>query len=352
MDRIDREYFLRAIGSAPMKEISPEDISVKCPICGDSKIHRNAKRLHIYTKNGKTLVHCFNGDCPVQQRSVHRFLEEFYPNIFPQYRQEKFREKLLQGKLQEEINSFSGNGENTGELKDVFDFGKDEQKSEPMETKSYDADIICQDLSSYFKEVQGTPAEAYLLSRGFTLSDLEGIPLYYANINLKIGETNYPLVNSIVIPMMYKGVMYGFYSRSISEKKFYTYNHEHNMGYKLWNYFNIDRDQPVYIFEGIFDALSAYKCGVRNVIACMGAKIPLERIKELKDPIFFLDNDKTGLINALNYCNKGYKVVVLPEGYPKDANEILLKGYDVKSLINNYTYSGIMGVIKIRQRLS
>lgn len=344
MDAIDKDFFLQAIGTAPMKEISPEDISVKCPICGDSKFHRNSKRLHIYTKNGKTLVHCFNGDCPVQQRSVYRFLEEFYPSLFPQYRQEKFREKLLQGKLQEEIKGF-GNSE----VKDVFDFGT--ESKEPVSPK-YEADIICQDFSQYFKDVSGTPAEAYLLSRGFTLSDLEGIPLYYANINLKIGETNYPLVNSIVIPMVYKGVMYGFYSRSISEKKFYTYNHEHNMGYKLWNYFNIDRDQPCYIFEGIFDALSAYKCGVKNVIACMGAKIPLERINELKEPIFFLDNDKTGLVNALNYCNKGYKVVVLPEGYPKDANEMLLKGYDVKSLINNYTYSGIMGVIKIRQRLS
>lgn len=347
MNNIDKRYFLQAIDGSQMKEISPEDISVKCPICGDSKIHRNSKRLHLYTKNDKTLVHCFNGDCPVGQRSVFSFIRDFYPSLLEAYRHDKFREKIENGTLQTEVRSMSENHE----VKDIFDFGDKEQDT-PAETKSYDADIICQDFSQYFKEVQGTPAEAYLLSRGFTLSDLEGIPLYYANIQLKIGETNYPLVNSIVIPMVYKGVMYGFYSRSITEKKFYTYNHEHNMGYKLWNYFNIDRDQPVYIFEGIFDALSAYKCGVENVIACMGAKIPPERINELKEPIFFLDNDKTGLVNALNYCNKGYKVVVLPEGYPKDANEMLLKGHDVKSLINNYTYSGIMGVIKIRQRLS
>lgn len=349
MNNIDKRYFLQAIDGSQMKEISPEDISVKCPICGDSKIHRNSKRLHLYTKNDKTLVHCFNGDCPVSQRSVFSFLRDFYPTLLEAYRHDKFREKLESGMLQTEVKSMSDpqdvfNFKN--EVKDVFDFGPKESKPE------YSADIVCQDLSQYFTSVNGTPAEAYLLSRGFTLQDLEGIPLYYANINLKIGETNYPLVNSIVIPMVYKGVMYGFYSRSIAEKKFYTYNHEHNMGYKLWNYFNIDRDQPCYIFEGIFDALSAYKCGVKNVIACMGAKIPLERIKELKDPIFFLDNDRTGLVNALNYCNKGYKVVVLPEGYPKDANEMLLKGHDIKSLINNYTYSGIMGVIKIRQRLS
>lgn len=345
MNNIDKRYFLQAIDNAPMKEISPEDISVKCPICGDSRIHRNSKRLHLYTKNDKTLVHCFNGDCPVGQRSVFSFIRDFYPALFEAYRHDKFREKIENGTLQTEVRSMSENYE----VKDIFDFGDKDVKPE---TKTYDADIICQDFSQYFKNISGTPAEAYLLSRGFSLQDLEGIPLYYANVNLKIGETNYPLVNSIVIPMVYKGVMYGFYSRSITEKKFYTYNHEHNMGYKLWNYFNIDRDQPVYIFEGIFDALSAYKCGVKNVIACMGAKIPLERIKELKEPIFFLDNDKTGLVNALNYCNKGYKVVVLPEGYPKDANEMLNTGKDIKSLINNYTYSGIMGVIKIRQRLS
>jgi DNA primase len=82
--------------------------------------------------------------------------------------------------------------------------------------------------------------------------------------------------------------MYGFYSRSIGTKMFCTYNNELNIGYKVWNWFNVDKTKTVYIFEGIFDGISS---GLTNIIALMGAKLPDERLKELKDPVFCLDND-------------------------------------------------------------
>lgn len=345
INNIDKEYFLKAVGTAERKDISDSDISVKCPVCGDSKYHKNVKRLHLYEKRGNTLVHCFNGDCPVGQRTVFTFLRDFYPTLLDSYRHEKFREKLANGELLNNIQPEST------EVVDVFK--TDVFKTDPITNKkTYTAPILTQDLTQYFQDIKGTKSEAYLLTRGFTLNDLESVKMFHANIDLTIGDKKYPLRDYIVIPMYYNGVMYGFYSRSTQDKRFYTYNNDYNLGYKLWNYFDIDRDQDCYIFEGIFDALSMYK-DYKNVIACMGAKIPQERIDELKSPVFFLDNDKTGLLNSLEYAKKGYKVVVLPPDIKyKDANEMMLNGINILNLAKNNTYSGIMAIIKIRERLS
>ena len=57
----------------------------------------------------------------------------------------------------------------------------------------------------------------------------------------------------------------------------------------------------------------------------MGAKIPEERLKELKKPIFVLDNDRTGILNSINYAERGYSVYVQPNEYKeKDMNELML----------------------------
>lgn len=353
INNIDKEYFLKAVGSADRQDISEADISVRCPICGDSKYHKNVKRLHIYEKRGNTLVHCFNGDCPVGQRTVFTFLRDFYPILLDSYRHEKFREKLQNGELLNNINI--NNSKTSGKTDiDVFksDIFKESTDIDTTDKKVYTAQILTQDFSQFFQGIKGTKSEAYLLTRGFTLNDLDGVNMFHANIDLTIGDKKYPLRDFIIIPMYYNGVMYGFYSRSTQDKRFYTYNNDYNLGYKLWNYFNIDREKDTYIFEGIFDALSMYK-DYKNVIACMGAKIPQERIDELKSPVFFLDNDKTGLLNSLEYAKKGYKVVVLPPDIKfKDANEMMLNDINILNLAKSNTYSGIMAIIKIRERLA
>jgi DNA primase len=115
--------------------------------------------------------------------------------------------------------------------------------------------------------------------------------------------------------------------------------------------FKINKNEPVYIFEGIFDAISS---GLQNCIALMGAKIPEERLKELKYPVFVLDNDKTGLLNSLEYSKTGYNVFVQPDLYKeKDMNELYLnhKDINISEMIKNNLYSGIMAQIKIQQKM-
>lgn len=378
LDFIDKKYFKLAIGNNLGRE-TDVDISAKCPICGDSKIHANEKRLHLYAKNGITLVHCFNGDCQVVPQSLGKFLKFFYPDLYSSYRREKsfrnisdFKNNFLSSnvesgsdsedifkKIKTDIEAKADSGTDSELLKSEAKAGETEAKANE---KRYDVvKLATFDYSSFFVRIKDSEeAISYLKSRHFDLKDTEDLlgDWYISKINMNIGERFYNLKDSLIIPLYVpldelgsKFAMYGFYSRSISSKTFCTFMPEANQGYKIWNWFNINKEEPVYIFEGIFDALSAYHSGIRNVIACMGATIPNERINELKDPVFCLDNDKTGFLNALKYC-KNYKVLVLPDDVKqKDMNEMLKAGLDIKSLIQNNIYKGIMAEIKIRKKL-
>lgn len=331
IDRINKKFFLMAVGNSIRGKESDIDIAVRCPICGDSHKKKNSTRLHLYHKNGSDLVHCFNGDCILNSnRTVYSFLRDHYPNLLAQYKRENFgqtMEKLAQGDS------------------DVFAGFKKEQ---PKET----ADITVHDLTPYLQAIDEVPeALEYLKNRGCDYKESKFGKWYFGNQDLKIGETLYPITGSIIIPLYYNDQMYGFYSRSIYDKMFYTYNPEQNIGYKIWNWFNIDKNKPVYIYEAIFDAIAGE---LNNSIALMGAKIPDDRLNELKYPVFVLDNDKTGLLNSLEYCRKGHQVYIQPDKYPeKDMNEFILNypEINVSDVIISNLYTGISAEVRIKSKL-
>lgn len=330
LDRLDVKYFKLAVGLDAVGQESDVDIAARCPVCGDSRTHKNKKRLHLYTKGTITNVNCFNGDCAVHNKTMYSFLRDFFPALLNQYKKENFGNTMA--KLAK------------GETDDVFgQFKKEEPKKE--------SEVLVHDLTPYLQDISEVPkALDYLQNRGYSYKEYKYGKWYYGFQDLKIGETMYPITNSIVIPLYYNNVMYGFYSRSIVDKRFYTYMHDSNIGYKIWNWFNIKKDQPVFIYEGIFDAIAG---GLPNSIALMGAKMPQDRLDELKHPVFVLDNDKTGLINSLEY-SKRYNVYIQPEKYiEKDMNEMMLNNPDVEvsDVIQNNIFSGISAQVRIKAKL-
>lgn len=326
---LDVKYFKLAITSSKIKSESSNEIVCRCPVCGDSKKSHSKARLHLYEKNNLTFVNCFNGDCPVHNKTVYTFLRDFYPNLLSDYIREK-RIKNLQFLNEIDIN----------EIK-------------PFEKPK---DLITQDLSYLFEDIElHSNAVNYIKSRNVKYEKQFG-QWFYANINLNIGGKNHNLSDSIVIPLYTpKYEMYGFYSRSIKYKHFSTYINEKNSGYKIWNWFFINKNEPVYIFEGIFDAITAINAGLKNSIACMGAMLPDDKLKELKHPILCLDNDKTGLNNTLKLVQKyNLDAFIMPDDYNvKDLNEFKNKYFniDIKNLIKNNTFSGIYTIIVLRNRL-
>jgi hypothetical protein len=329
IDRINRKFFLMSVNGQRIGKNTDNDIAVRCPICGDSKKNKRSTRLHLYTKDGYDgdQVSCFNGDCPVQNKTVYSFLKNFFPSLLEQYKRENFSNKIE--KLSEG---------------DVF-----ESLSKSNKTSNTKDDILLHDLTPYLRDISEVPeALEYIKGRKIQYSPDRYGQWYFGYQDLKIGEKIYKITDSVVIPLYKENKMYGFYSRSIKSKEFYTYNPDANVGYKVWNWFNIKKDEPVFIFEGIFDAISG---GLPNSIAMMGAKIPAERLKELKKPIFVLDDDKTGRINSINYANMGYDVFVQPHGYAKDMNANLLNGVDTTSLILNNIYGSISAITRIKSKM-
>lgn len=335
LNTIDIRYFKQAVGLDNIGKETSIDITARCPVCGDSRSNKRMKRLHLYIKNNVTNVNCFNGECASHNKTVYGFLLDFFPALLSQYKRERFTDTLE--KLAR------------GETDDVFASIKkvlvvpviQEQKKE----------VLVQDLSSFFMGINDVPeCIQYLSNRGINYNESKYGKWYFGFQDLTIGGILYKTTNAVVIPLYYEGIMYGFYSRNIYEKTFYTYNNSVNIGYKLWNWFNVDKNKQVYIFEGIFDAISS---GLDNVIALMGAKLPNDRLKELKQPVFVLDNDKSGFINSLQYC-KSAPVYIQPTKYiEKDMNNLMLKypELNLAELITSNLYSGIGAEVRIKSQL-
>lgn len=329
IDKINKKYFFLAIGNSKIGKEHDNDITARCPICGDSNTKKHSTRLHLYNKNNIDLVHCFNGGCSLNDKNytMFSFLKTFYPTLFDSYKSE-----TSMSSLQKLLNEDAF--ENITVLPTI--------KEKPITTHN---------LFDYFSPIEKhNEALLYLGKRGYFYNEQYG-KFYFGFQDLQIGDKLYKITNCIIIPLYFEEEMYGFYSRNIANKEFWTYMPEVNIGYKIWNFFGIDKNRECYIFEGIFDAISS---GLKNCIALMGAKIPQERLNELKKPVFVLDNDKTGLINSLGYAKQGYSVYVQPDKYKeKDMNELMLNNKDlnIAEMIKQNIYSSIMAQVKIQQKL-
>lgn len=325
IDSINKKYFLIAVSSALIGKITDDDIAVRCPVCGDSQKKKNSTRLHLYHSNGnnRDYVNCFNGDCSLNSpRGVYSFLKDFYPSLIDGYKRENFTNTI----------------ENLSKTEDVF------------KTFKKKVDIKTYDLSQFFIKIEDSQeCLDYISGRGLEYNKEKYGQWYYGITDIIINDTMYKINNSVIIPLYYEGEMYGFYSRSIDKKDFYTYMDSANTGFKIWNWFNIDKTKPVYIFEGIFDAIAS---GLDNSIALMGAKIPNERLDELDNPVFVLDNDKTGIKNAIFYSDK-YNVFVQPDDIlQKDMNEILTKtNINPSTLIKENIFRGISAQTRLKPKL-
>ena len=319
LDPLDVRYFKLAVGSPRFE--TPQDVAAKCPICGDSK-HSNKARLHLYQKGSVTLVNCFNGGCPCTNRTMYSFLREFYPQLFASYKKERFKRAL---------------GDEKGGLEDaIIDLGVKPAAQEPKPAAG--------SLKPLFAPLNDQCRD-YLRSRG-----IEAKGIYTAASNATLGGKYYPIKGFIIVPLIKGNEIYGFYTRSPSEKRFFTYIKEAYTGFKAWNLFSINAEAPTFIFEGIFDAMSAQQVGLKNSIALLGAKPSQEILGMLRHPVFCLDNDRTGILNSLEYCKK-YPVVVWPFAEPKDANEMLQKKLDLYNIITSNLKTGIRATVALRAKL-
>jgi len=322
LDHKSIKYFKQAVNATSYKE-TQLDVACKCPICGDSNKKANSKRLHLYKKGDLELINCFNSGCACENKTIYSFLRDFYPHLLPAYKKETFGDK---------INNLKQN-QSLGDMVSMDAVLKPKTEPKP--------DLY--DLSMFFNPLT-QPYIDYLENRGITPGKW-----FIGKENIKIGEIVYNIKDYLIIPLVCDGKHYGFYSRSIDKKDFITF--VSTVGFKVWNWFNVNKKEPVYIFEAIFDGIST---GYTNIIANLGAKIPQDRLDQLREPIFCLDNDKTGIEMSIGYANQGHKVFVMPNVFlEKDFNELKLNHptLDIKKLIAENTFTGISATTRLKAKL-
>jgi len=322
LNEIEKYYFLRTNISDLPPKIKEDDVAICCPICREGKSWNRKQRLHYYWDDylKKPNVKCFN--CGFSG-SLKTYLKAVNPSLYEEYMIEARKEYL------EKL--------------------KNKNKTENKKEKKF----ILFEIPEEFKKIDGTKAEKYLQKRGLIkFKDL----FFYCDKNITINDKQIMTKDSIIIPFLKNDKMYGFQSRKIEEKKFYTYLPNH--GLKVWNIFNVDWNKSVFIFESVFDALSS-GLPLNRIVANLGITFPQDLLDKLKYPIFCLDNqnfDEASRMQSLKYIDN-YHVFIWPKIYEgesvfaKDFNELIQNGWSkemIKNMILNNIYKGFKGKLKLK----
>lgn len=198
---------------------------------------------------------------------------------------------------------------------------------------------------------ENSPAGEYLKSRGLSVDleayDFEGSFCYRGK--------EYQVPDSIVVPM-HNGIgqLQGVWIRFLQEKRFFIWLVDDTVQ-KFWLDIR-DSNEPVYIAESIFDALSLRELfGFKNVGACLGVAASAEMQEALKDfeVVMCFDRDSAGYKGMLAHLNnpktQHWKVLEISSNSVdlsgiKDYNDIVQLGnldefsYNIKSSIQAKIY--------------
>lgn len=372
MDVVDLKYFKMVVGVLAKEGVN--DCAVNCVSCGDRK-----KRLHLYQNEGMdfALVHCYNSGCVFDdnQMGMVNFLKVAKPELVPQYKKEKFKDNIDRLKddsdLNDILNIVTGKHSEPEAKKDIVVetglelSGKEEHKGvkdtlDELEVKIPDLNIdtglvlsnpkpvshtrtIPPMIKKLFLNAKDVPeCVRYIKDRGL---DVDDEWLFSRERFVNIFDKSYFVENFLLIPLYQRNHLRGFYTRSIVEKRFSTIIFP--KGEKYWVSREYDPDTPVYIFEGIMDALSS---GFDNTSAMLSADLPVEVLEEIKVPIFCFDNDETGTKKALKYNKMGFSTFVWPNRPEKDLNQILQEGGSRdqnKNMITENIFSGLAGQVRL-----
>lgn len=151
---------------------------------------------------------------------------------------------------------------------------------------------------------ENSPAGEYLKSRGLSV-DLEAYD-FEGSFNYR--GKDYQLPQCIVVPMRNRiGQLQGVWIRFLQEKRFYIWLVDDTVQ-KFWLDIQSEpgEDEPVYLAESIFDALSLRELfGFKNVGACLGVAASAEMQEALRDfeVVMCFDRDSAGYKGMLAHLN-------------------------------------------------
>ena len=316
MDIIDSKYIgLVSSRLQKFKRVKSDLYNFRCPICGDSKKHKNKARGYLYQVKTNTNYKCHNCGASL---SFNNFLKQIDVALHKQYILEKFKE--------------GHTGKNFVVEEPKFEFKK------PVFTKDIDLP----------KASEVPVAKEYLEKR-----KLDSTKFYYAHKFKKWANTQKETFDNIrkdesriIIPMYDKDhKLIGFQGRSLGPNsvKYITIMLNEDAP-KIYGLDKINEDKTIYVVEGPFDSTF-----VKNSIAMCGSDSGLENIKR-SSVVFVYDNEPRNkeILGRIEKCiGNSDRVVIWPRDIlQKDINDMSLAGHDIMGILKTNTFSGLEAQVK------
>ena len=333
MSYIDQKYInLCTSRVEKFKKVRDNLWNFRCPICGDSRKHKNKARGFVYRKKASFFYKCHNCGLGL---TFNNFLKHIDHGLYTEYRVEKYKEGETQG--------------NTP-IPDKSPFKFEAPKFDKSMNKHLD------NLSKFSDLKEDHPALSYVKNRKIPKEHWDKLYLadkFYEWSNsifpekFKSINIDYP---RLVIPFFDKsGEIFAYQGRAFGkeEPRYITLKIVSEKE-KIYGLERINYDSHVYIVEGPLDSLF-----IDNCIAVAGADLNLLELNTSSTTVIY-DNEprnKHTVERMFKSVDRNYHVVVWPQDLKqKDINDMYLSGIeDVKSFIDVHTYQGLEAYLKINQ---
>ena len=321
MDYVDTR-FINLVSSRlqKFKKVKPNLYNFRCPVCGDSKKHKNKARGYLYAVKNNTNFKCHNCGASL---SLNNFLKEMDVTLHKQYVLEKFK---------------SGNTGNNFVVKEPdFNFEKPKFKPKPPELDLPKAsDNVA---SATYLERRKIDPNKFYYAENFKRWTNTKVRNTFGQSDLKYDEPR------IIIPLYYQNNLVGFQGRALGPSKIkYITIMIDDEAPKIYGLDNIRRDAPVFVTEGPFDSTF-----LRNSIAMCGADGDVGKWG-VSTPTWVYDNEprnKEITTRISNTIDRGESVVIFPNHVTqKDINDMVLAGHDVQNVVESNTYQGLEAKLK------
>ena len=317
MDIIDSKYIgLVSSRLQKFKRVKADLFNFRCPICGDSKKHKNKARGYLYQVKTNTNFKCHNCGASL---SFNNFLKQIDTSLHKQYVMEKFKE------------GFAG-GRNFVVEEPKFEFKKPVFKKKLDLPRADEVPIA----KEYLEKRKLDPSKFY-----FAYKFKE-----WTNTQKQTFDTIGRDESRIIIPMYDEDkILIGFQGRSLGPNsvKYITVKINEDAP-KIYGLDQIDNEKPIYIIEGPFDATL-----VQNAVAMCGSDLDI-RSFGWSDYIYVYDNEPRNreIVNRIaKTIDRGDKTVIWPSSVEeKDINDMVLGGQNIMSVLESNTYSGLQAKVK------
>ena len=318
MDIIDSKYIgLISSRLQKFKRVKADLYNFRCPICGDSQKHKNKARGYIYPVKADMNFKCHNCGSSL---TFSNFIKTLDPVLYKQYIFEKFKERN------------TGKGSIFEEPQKVFDFKKPVFKKQLDLPKASEVPIA----KEYLEKRMLDPTKFYFAKKFRT----------WVNSKKRTFDSVQKDESRIIIPMYdTERNLIGFQGRALGPNfvKYITVMLKDDAP-KVFGLEQIDKTKTVYVTEGPFDSTF-----IRNSIAMCGADGDV-RGWGISRPVWVYDNEPRSseiLKRIESTIDRGECVVIWPQNIKeKDINDMVLSKYDIMSILELNTYSGLEAKIK------